>query len=205
MSNRTFSTVFNTNHGAPALNYIYDPNQPITGGGGTTPVQTGAWRPEQPGDLQTNVNLYSGNLSGFSAFLTGGYVGITGTTQVNVTNAVLLTNSSGTGFVNVTNFPTTFNIANTGTSVITGNVTINSGIFIPVFTGIINTGQVTIPVGVKQYRIFVESGAATVNGWTYNATTFVNGGGYDGRFLLTSSIAVGVTGQNQRVLINWET
>jgi hypothetical protein len=49
-------------------------------------------------------------------------------------------------------------------------------------------------VGVKQWTIAVESGSAYMNGILLNTSTIIDGGGYDGRFILGTAINVGCTG-----------
>lgn len=112
--NRTFSAIYNTQHGAPGLGYVFNPYLPITGQNGIQ--STGAWLP-----IGTNV-------------------------------------------------------------------------FTELFSGIY-TGQMTIPVGVKQFSIITQSGTTYINGNpTFVGPSVYQGGGFDGNQYLSTPIVVGQTG-----------
>lgn len=81
----------------------------------------------------------------------------------------------------------------------------SSGIFTSLFTGIINTGQVQIPVGVKAWSISVISGYAFVNGTgPLPVNTNLNGGNFGGGFISNNPINVGATGAPVNVLVYYQ-
>ena len=183
---RSFSTSFNDNKSQPVFNYVEDPNWVWTDNAGN--LNTGAWRPLFPTDFNANIDITGLTVSVGAVAVTGApVVTLTGVQNVNVTNPVLAVSGNLSA-----------SISSVG---ITGNVVANSGTFSPTFTGI-TSGQIQVPVGVKAYSIYVESGSSYVNGFLWNAGTNYGGGGYSNNYSLSTAINVGCTGG--RVLVNWE-
>lgn len=143
--------------------------------------------------LLTTTNILLSGVSGSlaanlsSAAWVTGQIQLTGIVPVSITNTAPIA-FSGAVQSTITN----------GVLPVTGNVIINSGTYAPVITGF-TTQQYQIPVGTRQWSIAVESGSAYVNGVQINASTTLNGGGFDGRFTLSTAINVGTTGG--RVLV----
>lgn len=103
----------------------------------------------------------------------------------------------GGGAVTVTN-PIT--IGSTSSS-----LPISGGTFTPNFNLIVGTGQVIIPAGVKSAAVSIVSGTAFIAArGPIPAGLALDLGGYDGRFLMTNSVAVGATGVGSYVMVNWE-
>lgn len=78
----------------------------------------------------------------------------------------------------------------------------NSLNFTPSFN-FLTGSQLTIPIGAKSAKISVLAGTGFINGsGGFLAGTDIKIGGYDGRFLLSTPINVGVTGGN--ILVYFE-
>lgn len=135
------------------------------------------------GALTTNLDT--------PAWVTG-QIQLTGVVPVSIGGTVT-TNST---IVNTAPLPVSgvvqSNVTN-GVLPVSGNVIINSGTYVSSFSAITGS-QVQIPVGTRQWSIAVESGGAYVNGVLMNAPITLGGGGYDGRFILSTAINVGTTG-----------
>lgn len=191
-SARYFTQLYGTQHGAPSFGYIWDAAVEWNDTQGL--LHTGAMRPITPQDF-ANVTIsglsFTGQLSiDDSIGITGGYLGITGTANVNsVISNALLSGISGqlAGSINVTG------VTNSG----------NYGFQNSAITG----SQTQVPVGAWSWSVYVESGVGFVNGVPYNTFETIAGGGYDGQKRLSTAINVGCTGtaaNPSRVLISWE-
>lgn len=66
----------------------------------------------------------------------------------------------------------------------------------------ITSGQFLIPAGARSFTISSISGAAYVNGIAVPSSRDLQGGGYDGQWLLKTGINVGCTGGY--TVISWE-
>jgi len=97
---RNWSTTINEQHSSPVFNYLFDAATIFTPIG--KPPITGSWRPLVPADLAANISLSGVSLTIGSVAVTGGqvaisnpvtvgggFLGITGTTNVNVANSIV--------------------------------------------------------------------------------------------------------------------
>lgn len=90
--NRYFTAIYNTNHGAPSLNYIFDPALVLTG---SNPPVTGGWRAEttldfaSSGGAGSNVNITNPILA-VSGVISVSVPAPTGTTITSVTGSYAL-------------------------------------------------------------------------------------------------------------------
>lgn len=170
-SNRTFSSVFNTQHAAPQFLYLFDPNTVVSGGGGDR--VTGGWRNANPGDFAANVSVSGLSVSvgavavtGLPTFSVVGPVSVTGTQTVTVINPLAITGSpsvtvlnpiSVTGLtVNTTSGP----IAVTGGAI---NATIVNGPPIAI-SGVVNATVTLAPIAVTGGSITVNNPLAVTGG-----------------------------------------
>lgn len=200
-----------------AAQYIFDQGAVITGI--TNPI-SGAWRPLIPSDLAATINV-----SGGMTVNSNPSVAITGNPDVQISNfsvlgdkidilsGLLAQQSRLTDIqpVSVVNSPyqvgitgilsTSGSLALVGGVSITGESTIAGGTYNFTASGI-TSGTLTIPAGTKSWSLAVESGSCYMNGTLLNNGTNLNGGGYDGRYLLGNSLTIGCTGG--RVLAIWE-
>jgi len=151
---RTFSNILNPGHSTPSFEYIWDPTLITTGG---NQVITGGFRAFTTADISnTSLNVSGLNLTVGAVTLTGtnpvtvqnaslavvgvgGYFGITGTPNVNVTNSapinvtgIILTQVTGTigGTVQVNSVSVTGNpgFILTGASTGIGFISIDTGV-----------------------------------------------------------------------------
>lgn len=93
----------------------------------------------------------------------------------------------------------------TGTVNVTGTLVGTSGLFTSFVTGITGS-QLSIPVGVKNYGIYIESGFGFMNGALLNQGVAVNGG-VGAAWTLGTAITIGTTGSAAspaRIVISWD-
>ncbi len=175
-----------------AAQYIFDQGAVITGI--TNPI-TGCWRAAQPSDFAASINV-TGGLSVNSS----PSVAITGNPNVTVSNFPyqfgITGNINATGIMGISG-----DIGLVGSVGITGDVTIAGSTYTSLISGI-TSGTVVIPIGAKSWSIAVESGSCYMNTTLLNNGTSLNGGGYDGRYTLGTSLSIGCTGG--RALVMWE-
>lgn len=175
-----------------AAQYIFDQSAVITGI--TNPI-SGAWRPLIPSDLAATINV-----SGGMTVNSNPSVAITGNPSVQISNFPyqfgITGNINATGIMGISG-----DIGLVGSVGITGDVTIAGSTYNSFLSGI-TSGTVVIPVGSKSWSIAVESGNCYLNTTLLNNGTSLNGGGYDGRYTLGTSLSIGCTGG--RALVMWE-
>lgn len=205
MSNPVYPEIQNPSKISPTENYVWDGSN---------------WRPLTPADLASNISVTGGMTVNSAAS-----VAITGNPEIQVSNlsvlgdkldlvsGLLAQQSRLTDIQPVTVINQPYQIGITGILAtsgsldliggvsITGGVEVNGGTYSSNLTGI-TSGTFTIPVGTKAWSLAVESGSCLFKGTVLNNGTSLNGGGYDGRHTLVSSIYIGCTGG--RVLINWD-
>ena len=95
-----------------------------------------------------------------------------------------------------------------GPMAITGSPTVTpaSYSYTPSINLIDGTGQVIIPITAKKWAVNVVAGNAYVQGaGPLIAGVKMDGGGYDGRGTLSSTLPVGVTGAGASVIVTYET
>lgn len=176
-----------------AAQYIFDANAVNTG---AQPPTTGNWRPIVPTDFVSTINV-SG--SGFQVNVPSS-VAITGNPSVTVSNQIYQVGISG-------NVGATGSLAAVGSFTLNGDVGISGKVdilgstYTSLVSGITN-GTIIIPTGSKSWSVAVESGSCYFNQTLLNVGTTLNGGGFDGRYMLSSPISVGCTGG--RTIVMWE-
>ncbi len=171
--------------------YIFDASAVNTG---ATPPTTGVWRAATPEDFSSSISV-SGGLS-----MTVGAVAITGNPQVQVSNIPYQIGISGD--INTTGtLCASGSLSLEGSVGISGKVDVLGSTYTSNLTGV-TSGLFSIPTGTKSWSIAVESGSCYFNQTLLNEGTNINGGGYDGRYTLSSSINIGCTGG--RTIVMWE-
>lgn len=176
-----------------AAQYIFDANAVNTG---ALPPTTGNWRALVPTDFASTINV-SG--SGFQVNVPSS-VAITGNPSVNISNQIYQIGI--TGDVNATGILGIAGDVNMiGQVGVSGKVDILGSTYQSFVSGI-TSDTIVIPTGSKSWSIAVESGSCYLNNTLLNQGTSLNGGGFDGRYMLNSAISVGCTGG--RTIVMWE-
>lgn len=176
-----------------AMQYIWDENAVITG---NFPYTTGCYRALNPTDFAATINI-SG--SGFQVNAPSS-VAVTGNPSVTVSNIPYQIGISGD--INTTGtLAANGSLSLEGSVGISGKVDVLGSTYTSNLTGV-TSGLFSIPTGTKSWSIAVESGSCYFNQTLLNEGTNINGGGYDGRYTLSSSINIGCTGG--RTIVMWE-
>ena len=72
----------------------------------------------------------------------------------------------------------------------------------PTFTGIVNTGQLTIPVGTRSFTINCVSGSVLVNGTTLLlAGNVISADMPDSKNILGAPIVLGISGMGNKTVV----
>lgn len=83
--NKFIAKIGNLGKVDPTIQYIWDANAVVSG----NPTQTGAFRPATTTDFAANISVSGLSLSVGNVGVTGGYIGITGIANVNITNPLV--------------------------------------------------------------------------------------------------------------------
>lgn len=175
-----------------ANQYVWDENAVISG---NNPPLTGAWRALNVDDFGFNINVTGGLVVN-----TNPSVAVTGNPSMTVSNMPYEIGISG-------NVGATGSLAAVGSFTLNGDVGISGKVdilgstYISLVSGITN-GTIVIPTGSKSWSVAVESGSCYFNQTLLNVGTTLNGGGFDGRYMLNTPISIGCTGG--RTIVMWE-
>lgn len=175
-----------------ANQYVWDENAVISG---NNPPLTGAWRALNVDDFGFNINVTGGLVVN-----TNPSVAVTGNPSMTVSNMPYEIGISG-------NVGATGSLAAVGSFTLNGDVGISGKVdilgatYTSLVSGITN-GTIIIPTGSKSWSVAVESGSCYFNQTLLNVGTALNGGGFDGRYMLNTPISVGCTGG--RTIVMWE-
>lgn len=175
-----------------AAQYIFDANAVNTG---CLPPTTGVWRALTPTDYAASINLTGG-----LTVNTPPSIAITGNPDIRVSNMPY--EIGITGIINASGILGISGDVNmVGQVGVSGKVDILGSTYTSLVTGV-TSGMAIIPTGSKSWSVAVESGSCYLNQTLLNVGTTLNGGGYDGRYTLSSTISVGCTGG--RTIVMWE-
>lgn len=175
-----------------ANQYVWDENAVISG---NNPPLTGAWRALNVDDFGFNINVTGGLVVN-----TNPSVAVTGNPSMTVSNMPYEIGISG-------NVGATGSLAAVGSFTLNGDVGISGKVdilgatYTSLVSGITN-GTIIIPTGSKSWSVAVESGSCYFNQTLLNVGTTLNGGGFDGRYMLNTPISIGCTGG--RTIVMWE-
>lgn len=175
-----------------ATQYIWDSNAIITG---NSPATSGCWRPLQNTDFAASINLTGG-----LTVNTNPSIAVTGNPDMRVSNMPYQIGITGdinaTGILGISG-----GVNMVGQVGVSGKVDILGSTYTSLISGITN-GTIIIPTGSKSWSVAVESGSCFFNSTQLNVGTTLNGGGFDGRYTLGSTISIGCTGG--RTIVMWE-